>query len=321
MGLRWLVALILLLIGLGLYFISPRDNEDFTADYQFAIDKTERIETIKIDYRLIEPDIVLTKQRNGIWAVNGQFLVRPDAMRNLLSALERMELAFIPNEKGRKTMVRDLATTGTKVEVFDKDHRRVKAFFIGGNTPDERATYVVMDGSEKAAAVTLSGFEGSIRPIFTMPLHEWRDRMFIKVKPDSVVSISVSYPDDTASSFNLVKKGSSFQMFDYLGVEMAIRDGAVESYLYDLRAIGAEAIIEDEQLVQQVTGRQPFAEIIIHIEGQFPNEYIFYAQQPSDNTKVKIQRYYAIDSRGDLFLTQHRIVKSLFRSISYFQAE
>ncbi len=321
---KLIAAIILILAGLGLYLLYQKNSiPDLAAEYRYAIDDVGQIHKIKIHYRLMDPDILLERKQH-FWLVNGKYRAREDAISNLLSVIRQIELQFIPNAAARQNMIRDLASTGTKVEIFDKQDKLLKSYFIGGVTPDERGTFIIMEGSQSPSVVTQAAIDGSIRPYFIMPEIEWRDRIIFREDPDKIEELTVEYPDQENLSFSLRRQNGDFHVFpleDDLKIQGRIqKPGAVEAYLQKYRLLGAEALQNDPATIESLLPSVPFVKITLDRSDQSTYAVQLYPVKMDAEATIsqRIERYHLLDSEGDLFLVQHQLFRNLFLGIDYF---
>lgn len=321
---KFIITILLFASGWLIFNLyQKKKTPDLGAEYRYAIADPDRVAKIQINYRLIDPDILLERKK-GYWLLNGKYRTRADAMENLLSAISTIELQYIPTPAAKENMIRNLATTGTKVELLDAQNQVIKSYFIGGNTPDDRGTFMIMNGSQSPSVVTLSGFEGSLRPYFIMPEIEWRDRTVFAENYDKLEEVIVEYNNEPSSSFALRKSEDGFSVFstnDRLDVaNRAIKRGSVEAYLQNYKKIGAEAIIDDANLWQKLTNQSPFARITLRRSDHSEYQTTFYPLELEDteNRNQPIERYHIIDNEGNIFLVQHRLFGQLFVDINNF---
>ena len=296
---------------------------DLAEEYRYAISNINDIAKIRINYRLMDPDITLEKV-NGFWQLNNKYRARRDAIENLLKVIRGIELQYIPTPAARTNMIRDLATTGTKVEILDRQDHLLKSYFIGGSTPDERGTFIIMNGSQSPAVVTMTGFEGTIRPYFMMPEKDWRDRMIYTEDYNQLQEVIIEYPDRMESSFAIRRQQRGFAVFplsDQINtLDRKPRKGAIEAYLQNYKSIGAEAIVDAEVVRENLEGRQPFARILIRRNDQSEYQTAFYPLilEESSSMNQQIERFHLIDSEGDVFLVQHLLFGKLFVDLNNF---
>ena len=60
-------------------------------------------------------------------------------------------------------MVKSLASEGIKVELYDRKGEKIKAYYVGGATPDERGTYMIMENAEEPYVAHIPSWEGNLR--------------------------------------------------------------------------------------------------------------------------------------------------------------
>lgn len=324
---KWIVAIVLIFAGVGLYFLYNRERTpDLAVEYRYAVTDVEQIGRISINYRLMDPDILLERKQD-FWELNGKYRAREDAINNLLDALKKIDLQFIPNAAARENMIRDLAATGTKVEIYNHRGEVIKAFFIGGVTPDERGTFIIMDGSRSPAVVSLKGFEGTIRPFFIMPESDWRDRIIFREDPDRISELTVYYPGEEHLSFSIIKRDQAYQVVTPWkspgGEDPAPRPGTVEAYLWKYRSVGAEALLNDPDLRKSLLNKVPFVQITIRRTDHSEYSARFYPVVINGGERIsqRIERYHVVDSEGDIWLAQHLLFGPLFQGIDSFFSE
>ena len=321
---KWLVGLTILIASLCLFIIFQRgEQSDIALSYRYAVEDIDAIEKIKIDYRLMNPDIVLEK-KSDYWQLNNKYRAREDAIANLLDAIQGIELRFIPRPAGKQTMLKDLATTGTKVEIFGKNDQLIQAYFIGGNTSDDRATFIIKAGTQDPAAVGLAGFEGTIGTRFVMPATQWRDRIVFREIPDQIEELTVDYPAQPLASFALRKQDGEMVAYplrdDQEMSDLVQKRGAIEAYLQNYKSVGAESILLNKDLTSTLWDTEPFVQISLR-RSDHTNYWVRLYPihvDPAGTVRDQIERYHLLDSKGDLYLIQHRVFQKLFLDKDFF---
>ena len=322
---RKLVALGLV-IALAL-FIWKRsasvDKPNVAAEYQYSIADIDRVDAIEID----EPGkpLIVLQRSNGYWTLNEQYKARPNAIENLLTAIQNVELQFIPQEAGVRTILDILEKRGINVKIADRSGKVIKAYQLGGVTPDERGTYIRQEGFIEPAVVSMSGFEGSLIPRFQMSLVDWRDRTVLSASVDEVDTLRMLYPDQSQASFEIVRqtsgdwKVSALHVGEVSGV---LQQGLVEAYLRSFRKLGAEDIIRDQILLDEIRSQQPFASVTITTIDGIRQAADFFPIRvlPSAPALAQIDRYHVLDHHDNLFLVQHRVFEEIFRGYQHFMS-
>ena len=83
---------------------------------EFAIENTEDIEKVFLSDRKGN-NIILSKTNNN-WIINDKYNVRNDAIKTLLSTIEQIEIQRPVSNISFNNVIRQLATTGVKVEIY-----------------------------------------------------------------------------------------------------------------------------------------------------------------------------------------------------------
>ena len=83
-------------------------------------------------------------------------------------------------------VVKDMATEGIKVEIYAKNGKALRTFYVGGSTSDDRGTFMMMENSNEPYVMHIQGFQGMLRPRFHTDEQDWRDRFVFKLKPEDI---------------------------------------------------------------------------------------------------------------------------------------
>lgn len=140
--------------------------------------------------------VLLTRQDGG-WMVNGQYTARRDFTTLLLETIKSLIVSYPVPEAARPKVLRDLAATGIKVEIYQGSNN-VKTFYVGSATRESNGTYMIMENSDVPFVVTLPGFNGYHTIRFIPEVNEWRERDVFNYKIDDMRSVSIEYGNDTA---------------------------------------------------------------------------------------------------------------------------
>jgi len=237
-------------------------------DLQFKVEDAASIQKIFLADRM---GVTTTLERSGEgWIYNGKYPANPNVMKNLLDAITRVELQFIPPGAAIKNMVEDLATRGVKVEVYDKKNKLLKAYYVGGTTPDERGTYMIMEGAEQPYVMELPHMVGALNVRFSLKGDQWRDKTVFRMKPSEISYVSVEYPKNKNRSFVLEKKGGEFEVRPFYEITPRIdapyKKGSAEAYLQRFERIIAEAFENENPNRQDFQQRVPFSVITVRTE-------------------------------------------------------
>ncbi|RMG79172.1 MAG: DUF4340 domain-containing protein, partial [Bacteroidetes bacterium] len=251
---RTLILLLLFLVlgGAALLFMQKKEKTAHSTllgeDRHFEIKNPDDIQKIFIAQRTGIPPVTLERAGDH-WVVNKKYRARESAVNNVLEVLTTVRMESIPSRAALDNIVKELSAQGIKVEVYGKNDTPLKVFYVGGVSPDERATYFIMEGSAQPYAVEIPSMEGSLRPRFELAGDEWRDRAVFREKPENIQSLSVEYPKQRSKSFVVERKGNAWDVRPFYDITPRINapvlQNEVEAWLLGFDALIAENFVND----------------------------------------------------------------------------
>ena len=324
-----LLAFLFIALGAGAWYAwDKRKNQSGTRnspDMDFAVANTEDIGKIFIADRTGQTATLVRK--DGYWEYNGRYRARRTAIETLLETIQRVNVLNIPPKIAEPSMIRDIASNGLKVEIYDKKGGRMKCYYIGGVTNDEQGTIFIMDGSENPYICHIPGFVGTLRVRYMLGDDGWRDRIVFEEKPEDIQSVSVEYPQSKSESFRLEKTGpGAYTVTPFFSTTTRfttpLRTGAVESYLLQFERRGAEAFETQNPGRDSITRLVPFAIITLKKTDGTEKHVRFWPTEtgydPSKGGQFVV-RYLTDYNKGEaFFLTQHMVFSPVFRGYSFF---
>lgn len=329
----FILLVLFLLLGGGTYWFLNHNKEQAPTsmvgqDRLFRVKDIDKVTKVFIADRTGKTS-TLTRKNEEDWLYNGKYPARPGAIRNLLDAIQKIEMKFKPADAAVKGMVADLATNGLKVEVYTNNGESpAKTYYIGGSTPDERGTYAIMEGSNQPYVVNIPSWEGNIRFRYSLNGDQWRDRAVFAEEVEDIQAISIEYPLQKNKSFKLERTGSNaFKVEPFYDVTPSINrevnNGKVEAFLTGFENIGAEDFKNNIPIRDSIRLLQPFATIsLTNTTGEtrsarfFPilQDYNSYDATRERSTQVVkiVERYHVDVSTGDFMMVQNLVFKKLF---------
>lgn len=168
---------------------------------EFSIEDTASIDRIVISDKVpMKVDLIKT---DGKWQLNGRAL-RKDAIEVLLETLKRMEMRNFVAENSKDEILRRMATYGKEVIVYSKGEE-IAHFFVGTDTPDHLATYMLKKGAELPFAVHIPGFNGYLSSRFITKEVLWYNRSLIGQDVSNLNLFKMDYSDASMPSVHLQK--------------------------------------------------------------------------------------------------------------------
>lgn len=290
----------------------------------FAVEES-RIGKIALVWR--DGEIVRLTRNGSEWQYNGRWKARPTAMANLLDAITRITIAYKPAQAAVPQMVKNLATEGIKVEIYDPSGKLLKVYYVGGATPDERGTFVIREGYDQPYVAELPGWEGNLRFRYNLRGEDWRDRSVFAEDPDAIRWVSIEYPRQRNMSFRLEKKQGSFEVTPFYPntprSTRPMRPGAAEAFLVGFEQLGAEAFENDYPYQDSIRQMLPFAEIAMgYAQGGEKKVRFYPLSNPADSAGIpangETERFFAATDRGDFLLVQNRVFRKVFWGYPFF---
>lgn len=195
---------VLALLGAGVYYLLPNDNNANPFDPKeadFAVKDTGAIGRIFLSS--MSDESTLIERTDSGWMVNKQYHVLPSTLAILLETLTKQRALYPVTKAAYDNAVATMATHGIKVELYDRVGKKMKVFYVGGAAAGEKGTNMLMDGAKTPYVVEAPGFVGYLTPRYATRLRDWRDRTVFDVLPADVKSVSVQYSGKPAASFVL----------------------------------------------------------------------------------------------------------------------
>ena len=268
----WLLGIVLLLaIGFGALQLSSKGKEKstfVTEARDFKVADVAEVSKVFLAHR--DGKQTTLNKVEGEWLVNGKYLANNNAIKNLLQAIGSIEMQYIPTRASTENIVKNLATEGILVQVFDAAGNKLKGYYIGGSTSDERGTYAILEDTNDPFVVQLPGWVGNLRFRYNLVGDDWRSKMLFQHSVDDIELVSIEYPTRRNLSFILTPKGEEFQVAPFYETDQPVRPvqrSRAERYLYKYENLfiseyNNQAVMERAELRKKI----PFATINIKLK-------------------------------------------------------
>lgn len=330
---RTLILLIaVVILGAGAYFLLREEQQGpvssmVGADREFSVPREEVYKIFLADRN--GNRTTLTRGASG-WTYNEKYPARPDAVENLLTAVDKIRMRFKPTQAAFNNMVEDLASNGIKVEVYGKENQLLKAYYIGGATNDERGTYIILEGAEQPYVAEIPSWEGNLRFRYNLTGDDWRDRTIFRLAPEDITSISVEYPKQQNKSFRIDYQDSPTVMPFYPltpKIQGSVLPGKLEAYRNNFEKIISSGFNNLNRDREEITQQIPFAIITVETKEGTPQSLQLFpiydrpfvdpktgvTTQPTDVTA-----YHGLTHTNDLMMMQSPMVSKILWAYDFF---
>jgi len=277
-----------------------------------------------------------TLERSGDdWIYNGKYKARPNVMMRLLQVLTKVEMYYTTPRAAEKNMLNNLATNGIKVEIYDKNNKNLKTYYVGGSTADGYGTFMIMEGAKEPFITHIPNFQGTLRGRYSMRDDDWRDRTIFGEEVENIQSIEVDYPKQKNKSFKLEKTEDGYVVHPFYEttpkINKAVSNARVEKYLLGFESIMAEDFENNNPIRDSISALLPFARVSLKntkgggIAANFhplirKDEFGRIVNKAIDgnmNTDATV-RYFVNCSDDTFRLGQHRVFEKMFLGYSQF---
>ncbi len=343
-----IIILLLVLIGLSVaaYFLWNRSKqyEDTFANVehtQFAVENAREV-LGRIFLADREGNVALFERgEDDQWVytnkVTGKsYRPSPNALGNLLEAIEEVRARNRVGKASVKSVLRGIGTIGIKVELYDRQNKKLRTYYVGGPADAGQATFAVMDGAEIPYVVYVPRFAGSIDTRFTAHEKRLRDKSILRLNPKQLKLVEVEYllPEQRPYSFRIEVKGNANYQVEALyenpliqvTPESKVKADHVEAYFDELKVFGAERQIYDKAFRDSIIRTTPFARIRYQVDGKAVEELTLYPLiNPNfdrgdgrPGIRQRVQRYYVDVDEDHFYMAQDLVMRKALRPFDFF---
>jgi hypothetical protein len=298
----------------------------------FAVEDTASVDKIFLADKA-NNTVLLERQSEGKWEVNGEYPARKDFTNILLETIHRIEIANpVPKEK-QEFVLRNLSGNSIKCEIYQNGELS-KTYYVGGVTQDNLGTYMLLENSSAAFEVYLPGFNGFLTTRYNTSEKEWRSKLAFSYSLENIQNVKIEYPEEPAESFIAIREGENqyklkkamtdeyVTQFDTIGVKMLMAR---------FKKVGLEYYLpEDKQQhhldsLSELTPMRVFT--VTDLDGN-SNKVECYPRpnlnknldESGDPYQADIDRLYGV-SNGEVFVMQYYTVDPLSVKLSDLMRE
>jgi hypothetical protein len=268
-----LILILAFLAAIALYFFTNKStgtlgsNKEAKSD--FAIQDTASIDKIFIvDAK--GKSVTLTKS-DGTWIVNGKYDARPDNIRLLMKTFNRIDVRSPVPKTTQNTVIKQIATSATKVEIYQGENKPSKIYYVGGATRDHQGTYMILETegvkSSLPFVMYIPGNYGYLTSRFFTEPEQWRDAVVFRTLPAQINRIEVTFHATPEASYLINNTEGEFSLFAAGSVVPIQVDAAqLKDYVSRYQRIYYEMIdVESEQSkIDSIVSSPPY--ITINVE-------------------------------------------------------
>ncbi|TVQ80948.1 MAG: DUF4340 domain-containing protein [Flavobacteriales bacterium] len=227
-----LLLIAVILLGGIVYWLSKEPGKQGRQkyDYEFHIEDTASIGRILIRDK-VPHEVNLVRTDEG-WKIDGEKLARQKAAQLLVTTFHKMRLKNFVAESMKPTVLNRLATYGIEVQVFDRNDKVLRHFYVGTPTMDEMGSYMMNKGGDAPYAVFIPGFNGNLSTRFFADPILWRDRTIWGYDNLNIRTVRVRYANNPLNSFELNRLENNDYTLTRLADNEVFKADTIQSALY-----------------------------------------------------------------------------------------
>lgn len=329
---KTLILLLILIVVASLYYVFSKSDEKSSINIEsrnFIVKNIDDISYITIKNPAY-PMMHLEKKSDDYWLLNGKYKADNHIVDNMKGVLNKMEIRNIPTDATNKNVIANLGKVGIEIKVYDKAGKIISDFIMGQNDLKEGATYCVRNGYDQSYAMHVKVTEGGLRNYFDQSQLTLRDKTVMDIDSDALSSLKITYGKDKKNSFEITREKNGFKfkpLEQFVVPKSSFNNNKIDAYLKDYNKVYCEAIKTGEASMDSIRQFVPFAEIEFNFKNKEKESYTFYPMRDildsetntqSINDLHKIDRHFVYTHDGNVYIVQHRTVKSFFKPIDYF---
>lgn len=276
--------------------------------------------------------VTLTRNSASSWTIDGQYPASQPMVDLLLKTLKDMRKRSDVNRNAVPNVIKDIAAHGIKVEIYQEGGDKY-VFYVGRETQDMMASYMLREGEKTPSIVHIPGFRGFLTPRFVSDPIKWRSHRIVDLDVNNIARIELEIPSSPDESFAVVHEGDDFH-FELLKSHTrvarfdTVRVAQMLSAFKNLNFDEFASIVPNTFADSCVSGAPRTVLRITDTKGETHvlKTYIKY-DNPADMEIMQnqelydafdINRLYAILDQKDTVLIQYYVFDNILQPASYF---
>jgi len=304
------------LMAISIWFLSNEKKSTISLENNFAISDTALVSKIFIADR---DGTTITLNRNKKnWIINNKYQVRKDAISTLLNTINQIRIQRPVSKNAFDNVIKNLATTGVKIEVYTNKETPYKTYTIGNSTSNHLGTYMFLAGSKTPFIVHIPAFNGFLSPRYGIQGNkinekDWRTTNIFSLKAKNIVKVTLNHIQHSEKSFSLTT--DPMILLNNLNNKVSFNKENVLQFLNAFKLLNCESYKNEKEKIEFAI---PLHELIVNNDTlrtyAISDKLI---KDKEDNFTVK--RMYATLNNGELMLIQDYVFNKVLITIDQLQ--
>ncbi|MCT4665963.1 MAG: DUF4340 domain-containing protein [Flavobacteriales bacterium] len=245
-----LLILLLILIGaFVIFYLIKRDGDTSRIDrYDFSIANIDQVDKIVITSKT--PNVAtLEKIDTKSWKLNGKYIANRNIVGNLLETLNKMQVKHPVPKNQMDGVLKQMVTSAVKVDVYIKN-KKLKSIYIGKDTPNQKGTFMMIEGAKEPWAVFIPGHDGFLSGRFFTNEKMWRSKRILDFPGNDIAEIKMEYHKEKNASFIIDNSNDKPILKNLLGDKKEGNTTKLGMYIGSFKKIACEGYIHEMDPVQ-----------------------------------------------------------------------
>ena len=307
---------LIILFGIAIWYLKPDKKSTISNDNNFAVSDTASVSKIFIADRS-GTTITLDRVENN-WIVNNKYEVRKDAITTILNTIQQIRIQRPVLKNAFETIVKNLATTGVKVEIYSDTQIPIKTYTIGNSTANHLGTYMLLADAGNPFIVHIPSFNGFLSPRYGIQggkLSEanWRATTVFKLNSIEINTIVIKHIQKPEQSFML--NTQPMALFNHEGDKVSLEQEKVLQLLNSFKLLNCESYKNEKEKIAFAT---PLHELIVNTD-TLRTYAIGGLIEKTKEENFTVKRMYATLNNGELMLIQDYVFNKVLITINQLQ--
>lgn len=269
----WLLLLFAALAVVAWWLWKNNTGNTFSGSLtDFAIADTASVDRIFIAEKT-GGTVDLRRVDDG-WTVNG-LPAKGYQVNLLLKTFKLVELRAPVPKAQEPNVLRVMAGTAKKVEIYQGGKRPTKIWWVGGSTADHYGTYMVLEIPGKGRSdvpfeMGMAAFTGVLNTRFHTVLDDWRSsRVTSYPRLAEVRRVELDIPSEPHESYAITYEGGNkLTLYDGQGHPQPMDTLAVQDVMLAIRGGNYESIVRNMAAAERdsILASQPWFVLTVHAE-------------------------------------------------------
>ncbi|MEI6455712.1 MAG: hypothetical protein WCO93_05435 [bacterium] len=288
----------------------------------------------------------LTRLEPGKWTVNDKFPAQKKMVDILLATMVNLEVKEPVAKAAHNTIIGDMAVNSIKVEIYQMGFRinifgwiklfpyekLDKVYYVGGATPNNRGSYMLLENSTEPFVTYLPGLRGFVSPRYSPMEKYWRDFTVFKKSHREIASVRMEFPSNPDDSYEVRSDKSGGVTLLSIADNKMVPDFdtlKVLTFVSGFRDLNFEALLNDMDPVKKdsVLRSTPFIVItVMDTTGVATSVKVFHKPNSAGFNDMEGQRlpfdpdrlYALVNEGNDFVLIQYFAFNKVLRPKFFF---